>query len=196
MTIVVLTNTLQNGTLADATEVMADLQQIVNVVNGELQSENVEDGSLHATDMAVGPSGLASQAVSVRRTATQAIVGGPPVKVQLNSEDFDVSAVFDAATNNRYTPQVGGVYRVAALSSWVAFNFYIGLLVYKNGALYQRLSLTPNTSTVTGVTSGGSCLVAMNGSTDYLELFAEHGESGVTHDLSWAYFCAELVGRT
>jgi hypothetical protein len=166
MTIVVLTNTLQNGTLADATEVMADLQQIVNVVNGELQSENVEDGSLHATDMAVGPSGLASQAVSVRRTATQAIVGGPPVKVQLNSEDFDVSAVFDAATNNRY------------------------------GALYQRLSLTPNTSTVTGVTSGGSCLVAMNGSTDYLELFAEHGESGVTHDLSWAYFCAELVGRT
>jgi hypothetical protein len=171
---------------------MADLQQIVNVVNGELDSDNVQDGSLHATDMAVGQAGLASQAVSVRRTATQQINVGLTSKVQLNVEDFDLSSVFDAVTNYRYVPTVPGIYRVSASTSWVTFDSWVQTLLYKNGTLLQTLAFARNTL-ATGGTFGGSCLVQLNG-TDYLELFASQGDTA-NHNMNAAYFCAELVGR-
>jgi hypothetical protein len=186
---------LGQGNASEDPKIHDALAEIQTVVNGQLGSDNIQDGGLQVLDLATGTNGLASQAVSVRRTAPQAItVGATPTTVQLNVEDFDVSGVFDAVTNYRYTPLVAGVYRVSASTSWPAFDGYAQTLLYKNNALLQTLAMARNTL-VDGGTFGGSCLVQMNGSTDFLELRAAYDDAGVAHNVNQAMFCAELVGR-
>lgn len=186
--------TFAPGATALSSQINARFAAIIAVVNSQLGSDNVQDGSLAALDMAVGTTGLASQAVSVRRTATQQINTGTTPKVQLNVEDFDVSSVFDSTTNFRYIPAVAGIYRVSASASWPSFDSYVQTLIHKNGALLQTLAFAHNILGTDGGTFGGSCLVQMNGSGDYLELFVSHGDS-IDHNVNQAYFCAELVGR-
>ena len=102
---------------------------------------------------------------------TQTCAGDTATKIQCNTERFDTNNNYDNATNYRFTPTVAGYYLTTAsfyYSSYTAGSF-VNLTFYKNGSGYQEVArVTPN---VSYGTIGGSCLVYLNGSTDYIELY-------------------------
>jgi hypothetical protein len=89
-------------------------------------------------------------------------------KISCNTEEFDTNSNYDNSTNYRFTPTVAGYYMVTAC---VGFNGTInrGLtVIYKNGSNFK----SGNDANATVYRSTASALIYMNGTTDYIELFA------------------------
>lgn len=106
-----------------------------------------------------------------RASTNQSVTTGTYVKVQLNAEEVDSHGEFDSTTNFRWTPLVPGWYLINFRvngSGTSATTAYAAL--YKNGVLNNY----SNYATPVGGegVSTGAELVYMNGSTDYLELYA------------------------
>jgi hypothetical protein len=92
-------------------------------------------------------------------------------KVTLNTKVFDTNNNFDSTTNYRFTPTVAGYYKISGNISIAASTgaTRVLVLIYKNGAAVAQCDGYPLTG------GGGSTIsvdVQMNGSTDYLELYA------------------------
>lgn len=112
--------------------------------------------------------------VRVRRaTSDQTITSGVWTKVQLNSEEVDTAGCFDPTTDYRWTPNVAGYYQTSFAVEFSAAGALSAIItsVYKNGTADHYGSYSPGVSSVAGA-SAGSGLVYMNGTTDYLELWA------------------------
>jgi len=117
------------------------------------------------------PAGASGPAFSVTRiTSNQSLTQNTYTKLQWNSEDFDTANAFDSTTNYRFTPLTAGYYQINVIA-WIdqanpTFSTsYLGL--FKNGSIYKTLSgvLLQNYN------NGGSAVVYLNGSTDYLEVY-------------------------
>ena len=89
-------------------------------------------------------------------------------KVKLDFEEFDTANCFDSVTNYRFTPNVAGYYQVNGCVTRAVTNCDLSVNLYKNGALFKY----GNTAYVSIGSMTGAWLVYMNGSTDYLELYA------------------------
>lgn len=107
--------------------------------------------------------------VSAYNSVSTTLAASAFTKVDLQTENFDNGGYF---ASSRFTPLVAGIYSVSwsvAITNPALLTLYFSSL-YKNGAAYRYGWL--GEITVTGnFASVGSCLVSMNGSTDYLELF-------------------------
>ena len=119
-------------------------------------------------------------AFSAYNAGTQSISASTSTKVVFNAEDFDTNSNFDSTTNYRFTPTVAGyyqfnvnVYQAGGSYSYVWLNFY------KNGAVIVECS---RVSTTGQGTLNGSALIYLNGSTDYVELYAR-SQGGTTLQL-------------
>lgn len=103
-------------------------------------------------------------------TGTTSVAQGVPTKVTLDTEQYDTNNNF---SSSRFTPTIPGYYQI---------NFQIRMeakqdawaLLYKNGAGFSTGSVTSGLNYI----STGSDVVYMNGSTDYIELFAVHQSAG------------------
>ena len=111
-------------------------------------------------------------AFSVYLSADQSISASTFTKVLLDTKVFDAENSFDLA-NSKFLPSVAGYY---------CFNGFIcnsnGANVsrqitsfFKNGSEYARSADITQTSTAYTTRSGGSVLIYLNGSTDYVELY-------------------------
>ena len=102
----------------------------------------------------------------------QSVSSGVFTKININTETFDTASCFDSTTNYRFTPNVAGYYQVNASVRFSGTNLTESSpAIYKNGA---AVSFGPY-AVVTGqsvLTSIATVLVYMNGTTDYLELYA------------------------
>ena len=93
-------------------------------------------------------------------------------KIPFTTENFDNDSFYDA-TNSKYIPQIAGWYMVGCRMQMqftaTAGEFFCHL--YKNGSSYKRLEGQP---CVNGTYSSPQSLIPvyMNGSTDYLEIYA------------------------
>jgi hypothetical protein len=112
-------------------------------------------------------------------SAHQSINDDATDKVQADTEILDTDSCYDNSTNYRFTPNVAGKYfvyaRVLIDDGAGALRQSICLL-FKNGSEIARANLNfDENSSSEG--EGGSItlntIVDMNGSSDYLELFAE-----------------------
>jgi len=102
------------------------------------------------------------------KTANQSISGSTWTLVSFQSEDFDTASAFNTSTA-RFNPQVAGYYQINWNVGGETSSTPSRLLsaVWKNGSEYRR------SSDITGYYGvSGSTLVVMNGSTDYLEIYA------------------------
>jgi hypothetical protein len=127
-----------------------------------------------------------------RAGPNQALTTGTYTKVQLNAEDFDTNNNFDSSTNYRFTPTVAGYYQISGSFGLTGTNTRIFPTIYKNGSAYLRgIDASVNLSQVSI-----SALVYLNGSTDYVELYAFAAFAG-TSDISsgqiYTYFTGALV---
>ena len=106
-------------------------------------------------------------------SADQSITAATATKVLYNTKTFDNTTAYDAVTNRRFTPLRAGVYRVqhsVQVSSTTVVNGQQFVFIYKNGAPVRSAVNTTTAIQVADLqTIEIEALVAMNGTTDYLE---------------------------
>lgn len=107
-------------------------------------------------------------AFSAYPSSDQSVTLNTATKILFGAEDFDTNSNF---ASSRFTPTVAGYYQISGGVQVASALTNILLFVYKNGASVKLLQYTPSSA---GAASG-SMLVYMNGSTDYLELYATIG---------------------
>jgi calcineurin-like phosphoesterase len=142
-----------------------------NVTTAKIADTNVTQAKLAANVVGNGPTFSAYQSVS------QSFPHASTIKVTLGVEDFDSNSNF---ASSRFTPTVAGYYLITGVVAGTTtdiqrFTAYIA----KNGT--EFISGTG----VTGESSGTvvSTILYLNGSSDYVELFARHN-SGSTKGLA------------
>jgi hypothetical protein len=115
-------------------------------------------------------------AFSAYINGNQTISNVTQTKVAFNAENFDTNNNYDSSTNYRFTPTIAGYYFVNAN---VLFNSMTGVQavsIYKNGTRYLSGDAYASTSNANNVRN--SALVYMNGSTDYVEIYAYQSSGG------------------
>ena len=162
----------------------------IPATNGAVTTPYILDGAVTQAKLATGVAGT-GPAFSAYSSSTQTISGSTWTKVILGSEEFDTNNNFASST---FTPTVAGYYQVTGCIQWNAtVSISRGFIqVYKNGGTFKFLS-----DIVSSVSrTGGSTLIYMNGTTDYLELYGYMTGTGTLYfDASQqgTYFQAILV---
>jgi len=133
-------------------------------------------------------------AFSAWASTVQVMLPAAYTKVVFKTEEFDTANCFDSVSSSRFKPTVAGYYQVSATlrqstptdGEWLA-------VLYKNGAAFKSGSHV-------SIGGGGnyqshlSALVFLNGSTDYLEIFAYCTlTSWVSNTQSGSFFQAAMV---
>lgn len=121
-------------------------------------------------------------------SSAQTLTTGVATKVSFQTEVYDVGSYFDNSTNYRYTPLVAGKYLTVGKGILVSPTDQsdFSLFIYKNGA--SAVSNTVFASGTSSTTVFIVYVVELNGSTDYIELYASQ-QTGSNKDLA-AFLCA------
>jgi hypothetical protein len=101
------------------------------------------------------------------------------IKLTFNTEAFDTNSNFDTSTY-RFTPTVAGYYQVngsLAAAAGGSATYYL-IAIYKNGSAFKYGS-NFYCSPSSGPNSTVNALIYLNGTTDYIELYANH-QTGTT----------------
>ena len=129
---------------------------------------NVLGTSPTITGATITVASTAAPAFSAYPSGTQTITSGVYTKVAANTEEFDTNSNYDNVTNYRFTPTVAGYYQVnGAVSPNGTASSSCVIGIYKNGSVakYGPYAQATNPNGVV------SCIISMNGSTDYLEMY-------------------------
>jgi hypothetical protein len=168
------------------------------IVDGTSGVSLVQDGVVVQADLASNVAGT-GPAFNVYQSTAQSLPATTATKLQFDSEDQDTANAFSAGimvsntdATNRFTPQVAGYYEfhVAFVVSTTATG--VQLYIYKNGGLYRKLRVELNATQ-----TSGSCLVYMNGTTDYVEAWGWQGAAAqnTTANFSSTWFQGYLVRK-
>ena len=143
------------------------------IINGSgtitgLTAGGLPDATIVQADLAANVAGN-GPAFSAYLNSNQSISASTWTKVQCTIEEFDTNSNYDNATNYRFTPTVAGYYQVSGTVDASASAAYTqgGVSLYKNGSIFKRGSFAN-----IGSQSTISSLIYLNGSTDYVELYA------------------------
>ena len=131
-----------------------------------------------------------------RRSTNQAMNNGADTKVQFATEDFDVGGYYDAATNFRFLPLVGGYYRLTAVIDFTQDawnNVAASVKLYKNGSSFATLWALTSGMTDEPIATG-EIIVLANGTTDYFEVYVNNPD-GSSHNVQ-GRFEGHLVSAT
>lgn len=110
--------------------------------------------------------------------SNQTITSQTWTKLQFDDEVFDTANCYDT-TNYRFTPNIAGYYQVNCACKIDSGNTRALGLIYKNGSILHRLFDADEDYLRV---ASGSALVYLNGSTDYIEIYAyRDGTSGDTN---------------
>lgn len=129
------------------------------------------------------------------RNSTQSLSANTATKVGFDTEDWDTHNYFDT-TNNRFLPLVAGKYLIIAQLEWFdpGSTTTFRTMIYKNGTELFRGEDTAwnesggaeqvqSTNDCYSGSSLGIALVALNGSTDYVEAWGRVATFGGTINL-------------
>ena len=120
----------------------------------------------------------------------QSISNSVYTKVLFDLEEFDTNNNF---ASSRFTPTIAGYYQVTA-GIQVAATAFSQLVFYKNGTPYKY---GVQTSAISFVTNNSTTLVYLNGTTDYVEVYALFGSTNNTSPgISTVYFQGILIKAT
>lgn len=120
------------------------------------------------------PSGASSGPAFAARSATaQSVTQNVTTKINFGTEDFDTAGNF---ASSRFTPTTAGYYQInTAVTASTDNAGDMAFFFYKNGANITRIDCINSQTNYGG---GGGIVVAMNGTTDYIEVYANLGGSG------------------
>ena len=138
--------------------------------------------------------------IAYKPTGSQSVTSSTSTKVTYTTELYDTNNNYDASTS-RFQPSVAGFYQISAeySTSGTSSQTRAIIMLFKNGTEYCTLQ----DLTVTSYRYGGSQLVYLNGSTDYVEVYAyingtspviEGGTGGVIgYNSMWSGFLARAA---
>jgi hypothetical protein len=114
-------------------------------------------------------------------SADQSFTDNTETKVQFNTEVFDTDGTYDNSTNYRFTPTTAGKYFVYAqvvtdVTDLTNKLYTAKIAIYKNGSTYKEEDNMPDYSGSSGwdiLVQDIFATVVMNGSSDYLEIYAK-----------------------
>ena len=109
-------------------------------------------------------------------TSDQTINDATATKVQLNNEILDTDNNFDNSSNYRFTPTTAGKYLIFGAvmlnaqsnTNMDSFEFYL----QKNSTVIAQTTNTFLNNPIKEMQGTLSCVVDMNGSSDYIEMYA------------------------
>jgi len=118
-------------------------------------------------------------AFSAYLASDQSVTTNTWTKVTINTEEFDTNSNFDSSTNYRFTPTVAGYYQINASVRFTGGNYNNQVLasIYKNGSAFKNAALSTNAGIGLVLNQPAitiSALIYLNGSTDYVELYANN----------------------
>lgn len=146
--------------------------------------------------LVVQPTPVYGPAFAAYLGATQTVSSAVYTKLNINTETFDTDSCFDTV-NFRFQPNRAGYYHIigkGATNSTTSASVD-ALAVYKNGAVYAA-GANNYSNTTNGLACDVSCLVYLNGTTDYVELWGYNAGSGTNTFLAGAsttYFMGFLA---
>ena len=136
-------------------------------------------------------------AFSYYQTSGTSLSNNTNTKVLFDTKDFDTN---NLVSSSRFTPNIAGYYIICwavGIPNQAGGTGEINAELYKNGSFYkfgtdQQTSTSPNHF----LSSTGSSIVYLNGSTDYLEVYCyqNSGASVTTNTgIGWTYFNGVMV---
>jgi hypothetical protein len=198
-TTVVLNNAASEGDLVETVSFfVSSVINAIPAVAGAVTSSYLLNGSVTQAKLGVGVAGN-GPSFGASQTTPQTITADTFTKLQYNVEDWDTASCYDNTTNFRFTPNVAGFYQVNARTQFIAdaaARQETFIAIYRTGGEYKRLpgSGTPATAISN---PGGSVLVYLNGSTDYIEAYIYYSQGSATTAINASavlnYFQASLV---
>ena len=136
-------------------------------------------------------------------SADQTLTDDVITKVQFNTEDLDTDNCYDNSTNYRFTPTIAGKYFVYSgleLKGGSGNTLeYVILDIKKNDTTNNiRIINNPADNQAAGIVNYASSIIDMNGSTDFIEIYATitvSSGSGIVEGGSRnSYFGAYRIG--
>lgn len=112
--------------------------------------------------------GASGPAFSAYASATQSMSAATNTKMAYNTELFDTDSCYDT-TNYRFTPTKAGYYQVTVNAGFTSSPGRQIVYIYKNGS--NNIIMWDGTPSGFDAATGGTQLIEMNGSTDYIEFF-------------------------
>lgn len=159
------------------------------IADSAITTAKIAAGAVTQTDLATGVGGT-GPAFSAYLSSGQSLTLNITTKLAFNTESYDTNSNFDPTTNYRFTPTVAGYYQVnGGIQFGGTTDGY--MVLYKNGApdKYGQLSGARSAYIATL-----SAQVYLNGSTDYIEMYALSSVTGTTASGSaLTYFQAAMV---
>ena len=127
-------------------------------------------------------------AFSAYQNSAQTLVTSTSTKITYDVEEFDTNSNF---ASSRFTPTVAGYYNFSTAIQMGVQASIIILTFFKNGSAAKAVGQT-STSLVSLIS--GSALIYCNGSTDYVEVYAQLGTGqALSASSSQTYFQGVLV---
>jgi len=105
---------------------------------------------------------------SYYQSVAQTLSSSTWTKITFTTSEWDTTGGMYASS--RFTPTVAGYYEISAAFTNAASSASTGVSLYKNGTSYKRLFSTIGGGSAS--TGAGTVLVYLNGSTDYVEIYA------------------------
>lgn len=107
-------------------------------------------------------------AFSAYQSSVQTLSGSTDTKILFQTEEFDTNSNFATST---FTPTVAGYYQVSSSIRMNSLATSVRMMIYKNGTKY-KIGTDVNTTVNNGLVT---TLVYCNGTTDYIEAYANIG---------------------
>jgi hypothetical protein len=128
---------------------------------------------------------------SAIQNAATALSAGTSTKVNFQLEQWDTNNNYNTS-NSRFTPTVAGYYQISStVRADIASNSVLHIYVRKNGTDEYAGNFIGTTSSQCATTV--SCLLFLNGSTDYVEIAVFSSSAGNTAGTNQASFQGCLV---
>ena len=140
-----------------------------------LQEQAVAGTTVLTLPTTSGTISLDGAAFSAYQNSAQTFSTGVFNKLQIDTEEFDTANCFNTG-NYRFTPNVAGYYQVNANYNLNASAITLAV-IYKNGSAFKYGVNSTGDSPYGGSVS---CLVYMNGTTDYIEFYGYTNGTGYT----------------
>jgi len=142
----------------------------------KIQSESLNLADTYAfTGTVTGAGGVNTPAFEAELSSTQSVSNNTTTKVQFNTEIFDTDNCYDNSTNYRFTPTVAGKYfayiKVRCQGDSDSNLKDVSASIKKNTSIATEAFTLFRNNFERAHTVTASCVVDMNGSSDYLEGF-------------------------
>ena len=171
---------------------------MTTIINGSSPSLTFSDSTTQTTAFTTGAVTQATigtnvvgtgPSFSAYQSTQQTLASGTFTKLLFQTELWDTNSNYDNVTNSRFTPTVAGYYQINSAMAVAVSVTQIQVTIYKNGTIYKQSS----NLTGAGQTSV-SGLVYMNGTTDYVEIYASLAAGqGIVNIQAYTWFDGSLV---